>query len=250
MAIFKNEHTYMEEWLKHHLEQGISHFYLYSNDEKMENYIFLDKYKNNITVIPWINKKNNGSSTIQRQAYTHCIKNYSNSCKYIMMLDLDEFLFGINDKVINIINKLELESDTVQIKSIKIPRFDYGSDGHIKRPSGDVRNNYFTKEKICSSYKTIANTDFLLMTDFYGVHDFPFNDKEGKVYNSYFSYRETGLPNGCKSNINEVPLVIHHYYTKSYEEYMDRCKLWKNGGINTIGYRKNCKEEFEKRAFF
>ena len=44
----------------------------------------------------------------------------------------------------------------------------------------------------------------------------------------------------------ETPLIINHYYTKSYDEYLKRCKLWENGGINNTIYRKNCSEVFSK----
>ena len=57
MAIFKNEQEYLEEWLIHHLKQGISHFYLYSNDNNMNNY----KYWNYKYCKPFLkqNKKEN-----------------------------------------------------------------------------------------------------------------------------------------------------------------------------------------------
>ena len=42
-------------------------------------------------------------------------------------------------------------------------------------------------------------------------------------------------------------IVINHYYTKSYEEFMARCDLWKSGGVNPEGGRKNCKKLFKKR---
>lgn len=252
MAIFKNEENYIEEWLDHHINQGFDHIYLYCNDPKIEKYEFLNnsKYKSYISLIPWVNKKNKGKNTIQRQAYTHCVKNYNNEYQFIMMLDIDEFIINTdkNKKVIDFINSINNKWDTV--KAIKVQRYDFGSDGHIKKPIGKVMDNYKTSEKICSSYKTIANSDFIdTKKNFYGVHDFWYLiNKKGKVYNPYFSYIHTGFPNGCKiENTNEVPLVINHYYTKSYDEYLERCKLWHNGGINTIGYRKDCKNLFTQK---
>jgi hypothetical protein len=252
MAIFKNEEDYLEEWLEHHINQGFEHFYLYCNDPKIEKYQYLKntKYHKYITLIPWVNKKNNGKNTIQRQAYTHCIQNYNKEYQFIMMLDIDEFIVHTdkNKKVVDFINSIYSEWD--KTKAIKVQRYDFGSDGHIKKPKGKVMNNYKTHEKLCSSYKTIANSDYInTKKNFYGVHDFWYLPKKvGKVYNSYFSYIHTGYPNGCKKeNINEVPLVINHYYTKSYNEYLDRCKLWDNGGINTVGYRKDCKNLFIER---
>ncbi len=246
MAIFKNEEQYLEEWLIYHINQGITHFYLFSNDENMYNYPYLEKYNDYITLIDWTNKTNNGYDTIQRQAYTYCVKNYSNDCKYLFMLDIDEFCVSLktNTKVIDIINSVDNNT-----KAIKIQRYNFGNDGYITKPYGLVMDNYKKHEKICSSYKTIANTSFIdTSQNFYGVHDFPFLNKEGKVYNAYFDYKYTGFPNGCNVNDkNEIPLVINHYYTKSYEEYLNRCKLWKNGGINTVGFRENCEELFEEK---
>ena len=246
MAIFKNEHEYLEEWLIHHINQGISHFYLYSNDLNIHNYPYLDRYNDYITLIPWVDKKNDGPHTIQRQAYEHCVKNYSDECRYIMMLDIDEFIVTVlpNTTVINVLNLIDYD----KTKAIKVQRYNFGSNGHIHKPSGNVMGNYPNHERTCSSYKTIANVSFIdLSKNFYGVHDFPFMDIPGKVYNDYLNYRFTGFPSGCQTDSkNEIPLVINHYYTKSYDEYIKRCKLWKNGGVNTIGYRKDCKRSFKE----
>lgn len=251
MCIFKNEHDYIDEWIEYHKSQGIEHIYMYCNDPNFSNYpfIFNNKYKNFITVIDWVNKKNQGPMTIQRQAYTHCVKNYSEQTQFLLMLDLDEFLVPIKgySKVSEYINSIKSNWD--KIKAFKIPRYDFGSSGHITKPNGSVMSNYKLHEKICSSYKTMANTDFVNKNEnFFGVHDFNFLNKTGKIYNNNFGYHETGFPNSCKNNfINEIPLVINHYYTKSYQEYLTRCQLWKDGGINPIGHRTDCENKFKSR---
>ena len=251
MTIFKNEQDYMEEWLDHHYTQGFDQIFMYCNDPNIQNYSFLNKikYQNFVTLINWINKTNIGSHTIQRQAYTHCVKTYSNQCQFILMLDLDEFIVPIKNysNVYEYINELEPEWNN--IKCLKIQRYDFGSNGHIDKPEGNIISNYKYHEKICSSYKTMANTDFVDKNAFfYGVHDFNFLNKHGKIYNDYFGYHETGFPNSCKANsINEIPLVINHYYTKSYKEYLSRCKLWDSGGINPIGHRSDCENKFKTR---
>ena len=40
-------------------------------------------------------------------------------------------------------------------------------------------------------------------------------------------------------------MVINHYYTKSYKEYLARCSLWGDGGINPFGYRSDCEKSFK-----
>lgn len=248
MAIFKDEEQYIEEWLNYHINQGISHFYLYCNDPNISKYNF-EPYKNYVTLINWTDKINNGSHTIQRQAYYDCVNNYSKNHDFIMMLDIDEFLVN-NQKdktVIDFLNTI----DKNNTKALKIPRYNFGSNGHKTKPKGGVIKNYNMRENICSSYKTIANTEYIDTTKmFYGVHDFNFINKNGKIYNDNFSYIYTGFPNGCTNEtINETQLVINHYYTKSFEEYIKRCNLWINGGVNTIGFRKNCETEFNEKNY-
>lgn len=248
MAIFKNEQDYMEEWLKHHIDQQISHFYLYSNDANMQNYPFLNNYQQYITLIPWVDQVNDENGTVQKKAYGHCVRNYNNEMEYIMMLDLDEFLISINGKkVIDVINDLDYHN-TKPFKAAKVPRFDFGSNQYITKPLGNVMDLYKKREKICSSYKTIANINYIDMNrNFCYVHDFIYNDKIGHVYNDYFKYNET-VPIGCKEDtINEISLIINHYYMKSREEYMKRCNLWKDGGVNNINYRQNCDESFYEK---
>ena len=251
VAIFKNEQDYMEEWIDYHIAQGFDQIFLYCNDPNLNKYPYLlnDKYKKFVTLIDWTNKENNGSNTVQRQAYKDCIKNYGNLCQFLLILDLDEFVHPY--KQFNTVSDYidSLIHDWSNIQSFKIQRYDFGSNGHKKKPNIPVTNAYTKHEKICSTYKAMANMDYVDTNDsFFGVHDFPYSNLDGKIYNDYLNYRETGYPSGCKQNsINEIPLVINHYYTKSYDEYIKRCDLWKNGGINPIGYRKNCEEEFKNR---
>jgi hypothetical protein len=252
MAIFKNEQDYMEEWLDYHISQGFDCIYLYCNDSNLNKYPFLSKpkYTPYIKLIDWVNKQNIGLNTIQRQAYTHCVQTYSYSTQFILMLDLDEFIVPIKpfSKVSEYVNSLK--SQWNNIKAFKIQRYDYGSNGHITKPFGSVMSNYKSHEKICSSFKTLANTDYInKKANFFGVHDFNYiPDKKGYIFNNYFGYHESGYPNSCKSNsINEIPLVINHYYTKSYQEYLSRCEMWKDGGINPIKFRTDCENKFKSR---
>lgn len=252
MAIFKSEENYMKEWLEHHIGQGFEQIYLYSNDPNIHLYPYLGepKYKPYIKLINWTNKKNNGMDTIQRQAYTHCVKNYSHETQFLMMLDLDEFVLPIKSypTVSDYISSLK--SQWNNICAFKIQRYDFGSGGHITKPSGSVMESFKLHEKVCSSFKTLANTDYIdKSSKFWRVHDFNYiPNKSGKIFNNYFGYHETGFPNSCKPNsINEIPLVINHYYTKSYQEYLTRCKLWETGGVNPIGHRIDCENKFKSR---
>ena len=236
MAIFKDEEHYIEEWLIHHINQGVQHFYLYCNDPFPLKYnnIF-NKFSHKITLIPWVDKFNNGVKTIQKQAYTHCIQSFYEQFHFIMMLDIDEFIVNINknDTVIDFLNTLDYNTE-----ALKVQRFNFDSNGHVIKPHGNVMDNYTNSEKICSSYKTIANIHFVNKhLFFFGVHDFNLINK-GKIYNKYLNYSYNGFPNKCSSiSVNEIPLVINHYYSKSDQENNKRKLLWINGGVNPINYR-------------
>lgn len=252
MAIFKNEQDYMEEWLDHHITQGFEQIYLYCNDPNIHLYKYLLKpeYKFKIQLVNWINKKNNGIDTIQRQAYTHCVQTYSHQTQFLMMLDLDEFVVPIKSYSTTSEYILSLKPQWNNITAFKIQRYDFGSGGNITKPKTSVMESYKFHEKVCSSFKTLANTDYIdKFSKFWRVHDFNLlSNKSGKIFNSYFGYHETGFPNSCKPNsINEIPLVINHYYTKSYQEYLARCELWGEGGINPIGHRTDCVNKFKSR---
>lgn len=252
MAIFKNEHDYMEEWLDYHISQGFDQIYLYCNDPNLNLYTYLSypKYISYIKLIDWVNKQNNGMDTIQRQAYTHCVKTFSQETQFLMMLDLDEFVIPIKSYSSVLDYIISLKPQWNDITAFKIQRYDFGSSGHITKPQTSVMDSYKFHESICSSFKTLANTDYIDKTSkFWRVHDFNFvSGKLKKIYNSYFGYHETGFPNSCKQNsINEIPLVINHYYTKSYNEYLTRCEMWEKGGINPVGFRTDCVNKFKSR---
>lgn len=247
MAIFKNEEEYMEEWLNHHIEQGVDKFYLYCNDSEKKKYNYLNnyEYEKKIILIDWTDKQNKGRNTIQRQAYLDCIQKYGHEYHYIMMLDLDEFIININknNTVIDYLNSLKIS----ETKAIKIPRYDFGSNGHINKPEGKVMDNYKKHEEIYSSFKTIANSIYINKKKFfYSVHDFNYLDRKGIIYNSFLS-KKNPINKNKRGNKNETPLIINHYNTKSHEEYFKRVKIWENGGVNPFQYRKNCEEEFKKR---
>ncbi len=249
VSIFKNEQDYMQEWLDFHIAQGFEQFYLYSNDPDLTKYPYLNsnKYIGYIKIIDWVQKQNDGINTIQRQAYSDCVKKYNNECQFMLLLDLDEFVHPYKNFNTVIDYIISLKDNWKEIVAFKIQRFNFGSNGHLFKPEIPVSVAYTKHEKICSSYKTLANTNYIdSAKKFYGVHDFPYKNINNKlkIFNAYLNYN-TGFPSGCNlNNKNEIPLVINHYYTKSYEEYLQRAKLWENGGINPIKHRKDHEMKF------
>lgn len=246
VAIFRNEEDYLEEWIKFHLGQGFDHIYLYNNDLDVDKYHFLNKYIDSLTIVDWQYKKNHGAYSVQRQAYTHCIQTYGHQFRWLALLDIDEFMHPLDPNTDKIdrsktVKDIVSQLSTKDVKSVRVPRYDYGNSGHMSRPYNDVTKSYTMREKNCSAFKAIANSDFIDCSKRFGrVHDFPYLTKPGKIINRLLWY-QGNEPAKCPANFkSEVPLAISHYYTKSYEEYIKRCMLWKSNPVNLYGVRDKC----------
>lgn len=97
VAILWNEGHYLKEWLDYHLLAGVDHFYLYDHEST-------DDY--NEIIKPYVEK---GIVTSQYfpgeramyAAYNDAVQKYRYFCRYMAILDGDEFLFPQNNKSIS-----------------------------------------------------------------------------------------------------------------------------------------------------
>ena len=110
-CIFKDNSSYLKEWIGFHRMVGVEHFYLYDNgstdrpEEVLEPYI-----KNNIvTIIPWPNQReyqwNNLAyawvKTTQLTAYSHACNHVEGKVKWLALIDTDEFIVPVQDDSIS-----------------------------------------------------------------------------------------------------------------------------------------------------
>jgi hypothetical protein len=218
-AIFKNENLYLDEWIKFHLNQGIEHFYLYDNNDTI---IPRDSYNSRVTYIPWNNVKPEGEKTIQRKAYYDCFINYGYNYNWVLLLDIDEFIFSPDgESVINILSEYNINN----VPYIKIPRYNFGSNNHKIKPDGGVLKNYLLRERFVSSYKSINNTCYIIPNVPKSAHIYMYNCNNNSI-NSHLKMDN----NPFSSDLGK--LQINHYITKSKDEHENRRKLWINTQIN------------------
>lgn len=228
---FKNENPYLKEWLDYHIKVGVDHFFLYNQCGSDESWRILKPYQEQgyVTVHDWtkISSKYERSTFFfqkdkNHMGYIHAATNYCQKTEWLLKIDLDEFLFMADEKE-SIKNWLKTKKKDV-IRAIRVPRIDFGSNGHKKQPEGGVLENYTRREKSPSNYKDMANTDFL-------------NNNKRCFSSHKWSYRwfsggEIYTPHPLEE------LRIHHYYTKSKKEYFDR--------QNIANGRKVSEEDFKK----
>ena len=95
------------------------------------------------------------------------VKNYKNDTKWIIKVDVDEFIYlSDNNLFINDI------LDNTEKNYFSVPRVDFGNNGHKTKPSGLIIDNYTKSEEKSSSSKAIALTKFISNDDKGGAHNF------------------------------------------------------------------------------
>ena len=213
---FKQENSYLQEWIEYHLIVGVDHFYLYDQDGSEEARELLAPYEKEqlVTRHQWTHldgSRFDGPTRFYQVnknhlAFTHCARTYREYAQWMMKIDIDEFLYPPAGE-----DHLSTYLDTVddgRVKGIHIPRFNYGYNNHETQPSGLVIESYTKREPDASDHKDMANCGFLSNNRFcYSAHWWHY-----KFYKPGIYLRESDV-NGIR---------INHYYTKSFEEYMQR----------------------------
>ena len=99
----KKENLYAKEFIEYYINLGVDHMFIYDNNpsftEKIEDVVEM-KYKDKITIyetkylnISW-----------QYQAFTDCYVNNLKNFDWFIMVDMDEYLYIINDTLKNYLN--------------------------------------------------------------------------------------------------------------------------------------------------
>lgn len=234
-AMAKNEHLYINEWVKHYLALGFDHIFLYDNDELNSCYIadFIDKdLLDRITIK---NIRGLRREHLQNDVYTAFYNKYGKEFDYALFCDIDEFLTGTD----NVKKWLSTLNNPQQIR-IKWKLF--GDDNTIERDMTIGVKDFFKKEVTKSLHRNLKEKGdleiqgkFMLkgnMTNvlFYSVH-FAKNSLNQKILSSV-------LPSGasCYSGVriyedySQETIYLNHYMTKTLSEFIAQ-KLNRNDAV-------------------
>ena len=252
VAIFRGEDDYLIEWIEFHKLMGVGHFILYNNGISQKSYDLLKKYIENglITYIPFphVQGLKDGhhadTLTLQQLAYADCIIRFRKHFKYLLQLDLDEFLFPKQED--SIINVLKLLDD--KISRIEVNLTNFGSAGKVKKPNGLVIKN-FTKS--CSSIdpnglKSIVATKYLSnIFKYSNVHKFSIKYSLVDIIKRILF----GNPFVLKGKNANKLFQLNHYITKSKEEFLNKGKIYKDGwqiGKKTVQRFNNLNQNYNE----
>lgn len=218
-AIVKNEQRFIREWVEHNLKQKFKKIYIYedygsnSHKEQLQDYIDKGLVELNslseTNFVPQLKKGTFVQQALYRKFFQLC-KSKEIETDWVGFFDVDEFIVFDKGWTLNKLEK-EFRKEPGILLAWKL----YGANGHIKRPEGNVVDNYTThmpegtildndiynwavkslvNVKKCESMKTIHEFTGCVFTD----HNKPTNTL-------------------CFDKA-----WINHYYSKSWEDYLDR----------------------------
>lgn len=217
-CIVKNEALYIEEWIEYHLLKGVSYFFFYDHGSTDNTVEILNKYRD--LELCSINDWSHVPVPAQRKAYSDCL----NFCKgfhpdvWLGFLDADEFC--VSEYQLDIaFEKVERDNTGVLLGNWIL----FGSSGHKERPEGLVIENYTHSEPpfnqhvkcFCIPERTLQpgnDAHTFLPAPGFTVH--LSNGAPGKIG---WPFQEMDM------SMNPV-FWVHHYHTKSKEEYRKRCE--------------------------
>jgi len=210
VAILKNETAYVREWIEYYRLLGATKFYIYDNasqdnvKEAISDYI-----DSGIVVYQYFPGKYR-----QNMAYTDAINNYASKTRFMAVVDLDEFIVPIDDKLTLIDVLKNIVRRKPYAAGVAIPWLMYGSSHHKKRPQGLVIDNYLyrAQDSFMLNVKTVFNPR---LANGYNNPHYP-------IYKyGAFSINENGyIIIGKYDNDKSCKQIrINHYFTKSEEEF-------------------------------
>ncbi len=236
LAIFKNEGHIINEWIYHHILEGVEHFYLIDNGSN-DNYIIDDTYHNLIDF--YITQPINGK---QIEYYNYFLDRVKKETKWLMVIDLDEFVYSrlqfntITEYLQTIDNSINNSIHNL-IDTISIPWKLFGSSGYVYQPNTVIPHFVFrSKAENKIEIKSIIRTDRLISI---GVHNHnTINNNtllpDNSIRNSYYAFLDN-----TEEILNISPLHLNHYPIQSFE-YFKNIKMTRGDVINSnLNYIRN-----------
>ncbi len=232
LTIIKNEHLYLDEWIKYHLSIGISHIFIFEDIDSYSHKEIADKYPevtlNSVDVVLDATKRQEARNLKKTKKYSShylYLKNillymnerYSEVYDWCFSVDVDEFITTEANNINDVLSLYEgYDAVVLRWKC-------YGANGHISKPDYSIAGvlDYFTKETsgiVRERPSCLCKTCFNIKKykpEFFGTPHSP---------NNTCNYCNTDF---VKSNVapSYEKMYIRHYITKSWEEYAYKLQI-------------------------
>lgn len=222
-AVAKNEDPYIVEWIDHYLSLGVSHIYLYDNNNTLTKTV--DTISNNprVTVVPlrgWDALREKGFQLgIYREAY----EKYGHLYGWMGFFDIDEFV--------------DIDGDESIPEFLAHPVFDgthiihlhwryYGDNGNARYEDSPVVERFPNPAPIDVKYANLEKDENRYVKSFIrtGYPEFGFDVHAPRFHGAVCRGADGffGRPSSSTEPVNVDFARVNHYGTKSIEEYIRR----------------------------
>ena len=207
-CIIKDE-RYIEEFIVYYRILGVEHFYIYDNESARPLSERLSKpfYQNMCTIIPFPGKIQ------QMNAYNHCVNNYRNDTKWLIIVDGDEFILPKKENHWSLRDFLNEYEDA---QAIGINWKMFGSNFHNEIQDGFHIEKYTRCENNQGFLiKTICQPRF--------VHNVP-NPHYVNVHDpsKYIDPHRRVISGPINHNYTIDIIQINHYWLKSAQDQIEK----------------------------
>lgn len=223
-SIFKDEASFLEEWIEFHRLVGVEHFYLYNNNSSDNFLEILDPYIHQglVTLIDWPH------SQAQLKAYEHFYENYRAETSWVSFLDIDEFICPKHVDTIR-----EWLEEYKRYPVILIYWLMFGTSGKMFH---DYNSLVIEQYKVSWDYlyhvgKCLINTSYDIVSFNETVHHSPrVKLKMGVLtlkippLNQFKYFVPTNVFFGPKNELQRATIQINHYWSKAWDVYESKRK--------------------------
>jgi glycosyltransferase involved in cell wall biosynthesis len=268
----KNEAKYIEEFIKHYINQGVDHFYIINNnsDDNIEEVINNSHYKSIVTLTRdnrdmKILKSDEGMLGHQQLLKDHFYSVIKEETEWAILVDTDEFMYGKNGYTIkSYLKSLEPDIGCIYvIWNIMNPYKDENNNltsefsiKHNKRINHDLISSLSRGIKYANDFgKSVFKTKFLnnpvnLWLHLVKIYNAKTINNYGMVrdntnhYDNYYN----NIPYS-EENFSKVNIALNHYAIRNMEDYKKKnlqleCVPSKKAFINGLFQMLNLDDSF------
>jgi len=229
LTVIKNEHEYLDEWIKYHLDSGIDHIFIFEDMDSDSHKSICEKYSysvslNSITTVLneeykkivkelKLTKRKNPQEIYFPKALSWIKTNYDYD--WCFVIDVDEFITSYKP-ISDALNEFQgYDGIVIQWKI-------FGANGHITKPNYEGKGvlDIYDKESYYPGHYVLEWTTKTC----YNLRTFE---------ETYFknNHQPTDKCNWCRTDFSHSrsktiydKICIRHYMTKSWEEYIGKRK--------------------------
>lgn len=200
-CIALNEEPYIDEWIKYHLALGFSHIYIYDNSDTNT---LKNRNSNNVTIIHFPGK------TKQLEAYDMCVLQYKNKHKWCAFIDCDEFIvLKKHNSIMEFLNEYN-DCDSIALNWLM-----FGSSNKKEYHNEPVTSRF----RYCSS---TVNDHIKCICKLNSINKYASAHHPQLYKGDVFDTNKKIIYGPLNSDGDLSVACIHHYYTKSEEEFREK----------------------------